>query len=168
VNSHQHYFTARERSGLQRAAILLCAILQVALPSLPTIGIGEPIGEQSDSVQTIITPAGWAFSIWGPLFAGSLAYAIYQILPAQKRNSLLARIGWASAGVVLGNAIWALYTQLSGLSVISSLIIIFTLACLLSVYRSFIKPVRPITGSEQFLVVLPLSAWHPGLPQPRS
>ena len=154
----KHFSTELERSGLQRAAILLCAILQVALPSLPALGIGEPIGDRSDSVRTIITPAGWAFSIWGPLFAGSLAYAVYQLLPAQKQNGLLARIGWASAGAFLGNAMWAVYTQSFGLRLISSLIIIFTLGCLLFVYRSFVDQGRPLTKSEQFLVVLPLSA----------
>ena len=53
---------------------------------------------------------------------------------------------------------WAVYTQSFGLSLISSLIIIFTLGCLLFVYRSFVDQGRPLTKSEQFLVVLPLSA----------
>ncbi len=37
-----------DRSLLQRGAILLGAIMQVAFSSLPVIGVGEPIGEQSD------------------------------------------------------------------------------------------------------------------------
>ena len=98
MTNHDHGAVNGERSWPQRAAILLLAVLQVAIPSLPALGIGEPIGDQSDSVRTLITPAGWAFSIWGPLFAGCLAYALFQILPAQTRNSLLARIGWPSAG----------------------------------------------------------------------
>lgn len=147
-----------DRSLLQRGAILLGAIMQVAFSSLPVIGVGEPIGEQSDRVRTLITPAGWAFSIWGPLFTGSFAYAIYQLLPSQKRNALLARIGWASAGAFFGNAMWALYAQLSGLSVISSLIIIFTLLCLLSVFRALVDPGRSLSTFEKYLIALPLSA----------
>lgn len=146
-----------DRSLLQRGAILLGAILQVAFSSLPVIGVGDPIGEQSDRVRTLITPAGWAFSIWGPLFAGSFAYAIYQILPSQKPNMLLARIGWASAGAFFGNAMWALYAQLSGLDVLSSLIIIFTLLCLLSVFRALVDP-GSLSVGEKYLVALPLSA----------
>jgi hypothetical protein len=147
-----------ERSGLQRAAIPLLALLQVLVPLLPGLGVGEPIGERSDSVRTLITPAGWAFSIWGPLYAGSWAYAFYQALPGQKESPLLARIGWASAGAFLGNAAWALYTQSYGLSAISALIILFTLFCLLSVYRAFAAPERGFTRGEQLFVVLPLSA----------
>lgn len=147
-----------DRSLLQRSAILVTAILQVAFSSLPVIGIGEPIGEQSDRVRTLITPAGWAFSICGPLFAGSFAYAIYQLLPLQRRNALLAKIGWASAGAFLGNALWALHAQLSGLSVVSSLIIIFTLLCLLSVFRALVERGLTLSTGEKYLVALPLSA----------
>jgi benzodiazapine receptor len=37
----------------------------------------------SDNYPTAITPAGWAFSIWGLIYAGCLAFSIYQILPSQ-------------------------------------------------------------------------------------
>lgn len=146
------------RSVAQRLAVLLFAIFQIAATLLPSLGVGEPIGDRSDVVRTLITPAGWAFSIWGPLFAGSVAYAIYQATPAQGSNRLLARIGWASAGAFLGNGLWALYAQFLGLSAGSVLIITFTLLCLLYVYRTFAEAREPFTRAEQFVVVLPLSA----------
>lgn len=146
------------RSGAQRIAILFCAIFQVAATFLPSLGLGEPIGDRSDNVSTAITPAGWAFSIWGPLFAGSVAYALYQLAPGQRQNRLIDRIGWASAGAFLGNGLWALYTQSLALNAGSALIIIFTLACLLSIYRAFAEHRGAFTTGERFLVVLPLSA----------
>ncbi|RYE45107.1 MAG: hypothetical protein EOP21_06875, partial [Hyphomicrobiales bacterium] len=48
--------------------VTLAALLQIATPMLPSLGVGDPIGSQSDSVRTLITPAGWAFSIWGALY----------------------------------------------------------------------------------------------------
>ncbi len=150
--------TVPVRSPAQRAAILVTALLQVLLPVLPSLGFGEPIGERSDDVRTLITPAGWAFSIWGPLYAGSLLYTLYQLLPAQRDSALLDRIGWASAGAFLGNALWALYTQFSGLSFVSALIIVFTLLCLLSIYRTFARWEAPFRRGEKWLVVIPLSA----------
>ena len=146
------------RSAAQRWAILLLAILQIAVTLLPAIGIGDPIGEQSDAARTAITPAGWAFSIWGPLYAGSLAFAVYQLLPAQADNPLLARIGWPSAGAFLGNAVWALYTQFFGLQAPSALIIAFTLVCLLACYRAFADWPARFSAGERYLVILPLSA----------
>lgn len=153
--------TSGTRGTPERAAILIAAIFQVVATMLPSLGIGEPIGDQSDDVRTAITPAGWAFSIWGLLFAGSIAYALYQTLPAQRDSALIARIGWASAGAFLGNGLWALYTQSIDLNFVSALIILFTLACLIVCLRAFTRH-DGFTKGELFLVVLPLSmlaAW---------
>lgn len=147
-----------ERSCLQRVSIVSLAIFQVLATLLPSVGMGEAIGDQSDSVQTVITPAGWAFSIWGVLYAGSLAYAIYQFLPAQRFNPLLAKIGWPSAGAFLGNAVWAIYVQFAALTFISVIIISFTLLCLLACYRSFTSAMHVLSRGEQYVAALPLSA----------
>ncbi len=37
----------------------------------------------SDQYPTLVTPAGYAFSIWGLIYAGLFAFSIYQALPAQ-------------------------------------------------------------------------------------
>jgi hypothetical protein len=147
-----------DRGGFQRAAILAFAVLQILVTLLPSVGIGTPIGERSDSVRTIITPAGWAFAIWGPLFAGSVAYGLYQAAPGQRRNGLLDSVGWASAGAFLGNAVWALYTQFLDLNAGSAVIIVCTLLCLLTCYVRISKSGRGLSRGEQFLVALPLSA----------
>lgn len=80
------------QSSLIIAAPIVFAILQILTPVLPQLGIGEPIGDRSDVVRSLVTPAGWAFSIWGPLYAGSLVFAVYQALPSQRDNGLLASI----------------------------------------------------------------------------
>lgn len=141
---------------LSRFAVLLAAALQILTPLLPRLGIGEPIGSQSNAVRTLITPAGWAFSIWGALFTGSILFAIYQALPAQRANPLVGRLRWPAAGAFLGNAVWAAYVQIYGLSVISVLIIVWTLTCLLIVYRAF--SLGRFTVGERWLAFLPLSA----------
>lgn len=137
-------------------AVLAAAVLQILTPLLPQLGIGEPIGSRSDAVRTLITPAGWAFSIWGALYTGATLFAMYQALPAQRGNPLLRQIRWPAAGAFLGNALWAAYTQIYGLSVVSVLIIAGTLTCLLTIYR-IVSDARLSTG-ERWLVYLPLSA----------
>lgn len=150
--------TARAADPLPPIAVLLLAILQILTPLLPLVGIGQPIGSQSDSVRTLITPAGWAFSIWGALYTGTILFAIYQALPAQRESALLSRIRWPAAGAFLGNAAWAAYTQLFGLSVVSSMIIVFTLACLLVIFRRLCRWQPAFTLGERWLIVLPLTA----------
>jgi len=120
-------------------AVIVAVIVQIAASSLPAFGIGDPIGSQSDAVRTLITPAGWAFAIWGPLYAGSVVFAIYQALPAQRANALLSHIRLPAAGAFLANGLWALYTQFYGLAVFSVLIITFGLFCLIAIYRVYAR-----------------------------
>lgn len=141
-----------------RWLVIAGAVLQVLIPALPSLGIGEPIGSQSDSVRTLITPAGWAFSIWGPLFTGALVFAIYQFFLSKGDDLLLARLRWPAAGAFMGNAVWALYTQSFGLSAISAAIITFTLVCLLYCYRVFSTWEEGFTAPQRWMAVLPLSA----------
>lgn len=138
-------------------ATLILAFAQIATPLLPMIGIGEPVGEQSGQTQTLITPAGWAFAIWGPLYFGTIVYAIWQLLPKQRDRQLVRRIGWHAAAAFLGNAVWVAYTQLWGLGFPSVLIIVFTLVNLLAILRIFAST-PAFSRGERLAVVLPLSA----------
>lgn len=141
-----------------RWLVVAAALLQVLVPLLPSLGVGVPIGAQSDDVRTLITPAGWAFSIWGALYTGAFVFAVFQLLPRQAGNPLVGRLRLPAAGAFMGNALWALYTQSFGLSAISAAIIIFTLVCLLRCYTIFSSWDRPFTTAERWMAVLPLSA----------
>ena len=149
---------APTRSTMQRVAIILAVFLQIGSTFLPSLGIGEQIGSRSDDVRTMITPVGWAFSIWGLLYLGSILFAVYQALPAQKSNHLLRSIGWFAAAAFAGNGIWALYTQSNALTFISVIIIATSLFCLLAIYRRFVAWEPGFTAGERWLAVLPLSA----------
>ncbi|WP_157780885.1 tryptophan-rich sensory protein [Hymenobacter sedentarius] len=49
---------------------------------------GQTMGMVSARYPTLLTPAGYAFSIWGLIFLGLAVYAIWQLLPAQRQLSL--------------------------------------------------------------------------------
>lgn len=150
--------TVSAPNGRVRAiAALVFALAQILAPLLPAIGIGNPVGEQSADTQTLITPAGWAFAIWGPLYFGTLVYVVYQLLPRHRDSALVRRIGWHFAFAVLGNALWVTYTQLFSLGFPSVLIIVFTLVNLLAILRIFASTAT-FTLAERLAVVLPLSA----------
>lgn len=152
-------YSAPSSAGLGiRLLVILAALIQIATPALPSLGVGEPIGSQSDTVRTLITPAGWAFSIWGALYTGSLAFAVFQVLPRQENSRLLAGIRLPASCAFLGNAAWAAYVQLYGLGFVSVVIIAFTLANLLIIYRRLSRWDLGFSRGERWLVVLPLSA----------
>ncbi|MBD2724494.1 hypothetical protein [Hymenobacter armeniacus] len=49
---------------------------------------GQTMGQVSAKYPTLLTPAGYAFSIWGPIFLGLLVYSGWQLRPAQRQLSL--------------------------------------------------------------------------------
>jgi hypothetical protein len=99
--------------SLRRAANLIFAVAEIAVPALPPLlGIGNSIGGRSDALVTVpVQPAPYAFSIWSVIFTLSLAYAIYAALPAQKNNKILRRVGWWTAAAFAGNTLWMIIAQ---------------------------------------------------------
>ncbi len=43
---------------------------------------GADTGAISNKYSTLVTPAGYAFSIWGLIYVGLVAFGVYQLLPA--------------------------------------------------------------------------------------
>ncbi|MGF1540422.1 MAG: tryptophan-rich sensory protein [Pleurocapsa sp.] len=57
---------------------------------------GMTIGEISNQLfgDILITPANYAFAIWGLIYLGLISFGIYQALPPQRYNRLLQRVGY--------------------------------------------------------------------------
>ena len=49
---------------------------------------GQTMGQVSAKYPTSLTPAGYAFSIWGLIFLALAVYAVWQLLPAQHKVAL--------------------------------------------------------------------------------
>ncbi|SKA90009.1 TspO and MBR related proteins [Agreia bicolorata] len=79
--------------------------------------------------STPIAPAGPAFSIWSVIYLGLLAYAVWQLLPAQASAPRQRLVGyWVAASLVL-NAAWILSVQFDQLA-LSCVVIVLLLAVL--------------------------------------
>lgn len=153
--------TKTPRPLIQRLAIILAVVVQIGATFLPQLGFGEPIGDRSDAIRTLITPSGWAFAIWGPLFLGSAIFAIWQALPRQSDNALLDRLAWPAAIALAAQGVWATYTQFANLTAISAIIILVSLAGLLFCLRTFTLRDALTSGERWFaaLVLSALAAW---------
>lgn len=141
-----------------RIVVLLCALGQIGAALLPAMGIGTPVGERSDAVQTLITPAGWAFSIWGALYLGSLVFSLLQFTSAGRDSTLIAALRWPAAGAFLGNALWATWVQLGDIDAVSTLIIFGSLVSILIAYRRIATWTASFSVAERWGAILPLSA----------
>ena len=96
------------KDTVRQAANVIGALFQIAAGPLGMLLYGVNVGEVSNANGTLVVPAGYAFAIWGPIFALCLIYAVYQMLPANRENLLLRRVGWFSAGAFLLNGVWSL------------------------------------------------------------
>ncbi len=67
---------------------------------------GKTTGDVSDGIPSLFTPAGYVFAIWGLIYLGLIAYAVYQALPGQKENPRLRAIGWWFVLSSIANTVW--------------------------------------------------------------
>ncbi|RAK66632.1 hypothetical protein [Hymenobacter edaphi] len=67
---------------------------------------GQNMGAVSAQYPTLLTPAGWAFSIWGLIFLALALYAVWQLLPAQRRNPLPDAVAVPLMVACVAAALW--------------------------------------------------------------
>jgi len=89
-------------------ACLVAYIINALFTGLSIPGVFGPTnGELSAKYQLLITPAGFAFSIWGPIFLWEGTFAVAQMLPQFRNSTLVALVtpGWLLACV--SQALWS-------------------------------------------------------------
>jgi benzodiazapine receptor len=96
------------RDTLRQVLVIIAAfatiIFNIAANALPLNGLNT--GELSDRFNIFFVPAGYVFSIWGLIYLGLIAYAIYQVLPGQRENPRLRSIGYLFILSCLANIAW--------------------------------------------------------------
>ncbi|MDJ0694513.1 tryptophan-rich sensory protein [Mastigocoleus sp. MO_188.B34] len=110
-------------------AIILAFIVNVASNIFPLNGL--TIGQISNTLfkEVLIIPANYAFIIWGLIYLGLFAFATYQVLPNQRNNPDLRKIGYFLVIASIAQSIWVyLFSfRLFTLSVVAMLVILLPL-----------------------------------------
>ncbi len=73
---------------------------------------GATTGEISDRYPTLVTPAGYTFSVWGVIFLGLTLLAAYQALPGRPEEPTLRRLRWPVALSCAASVAWLLLWHL--------------------------------------------------------
>lgn len=94
----------KQRQIVVVLSILATLIVNALAVSLPLNGLDT--GEISDRFEVYFVPAGYVFSIWGLIYLGLIAFAVFQALPAQRENPRLRAAGWWIALSGLANCTW--------------------------------------------------------------
>lgn len=119
---------------------------------------GQNTGQISDRFQVYFVPAGYVFSIWGLIYLSLLAFAVYQVLPAQRENLRLQRIGYLFALSCVANMAWLFlwhyeYFVLTVVVMLTLLLLLITIYLRLQIGRVQVALV------EQWCVNIPFSIY---------
>ena len=137
-------------------AILATIVVNVLANALPINGLNT--GEISDRFQVYFVPAGYVFSIWGLIYIGLIAYAIYQALPSQKENPRLRSTGWLVALGGAANSLWIFlwhYEQFP--ATLAAMLVL--LGSLIGVYLRLGTGITKVSAGERWTVRVPMSIY---------
>lgn len=93
---------------------------------------GTTIGDRSDGINSLFTPAGYAFSIWGLIYLMLFAFAIFQgrsLFNKDKQDDFVEKVGIWFIVSCIANCAWVflwLYGY-TGLSCLAMFLILFSL-----------------------------------------
>ncbi|TFB62833.1 tryptophan-rich sensory protein [Cryobacterium sp. Hz7] len=100
-----------------RQTVVLASVILAAVGSFIGSGAagGTPIQNASGGAlaadATPIAPDGPAFGIWTAIYLGLIAYALWQLLPAQRTDDRQRALGYPIAASLVLNAAWILSIQ---------------------------------------------------------
>ena len=137
-------------------SVALALAVNILASTLPLNG--QNTGEISDRFQVYFVPAGYVFAIWGVIYIGWIAFAIYQYRSAQKESPRLRKLGFTFAISGIFNAAWLFcwHYNLFGLSV---LVMLTLLGLLIVSYLNLNVGKTPVSSAEKWSVDIPFSVY---------
>jgi hypothetical protein len=136
--------------------ILATITINILANALPINGLNT--GQISDAFSVYFVPAGYVFSIWGIIYIGLIAYAIYQALPAQKDNPRMQATGWWVVLGGLANSIWIfLWHYQQFVATLGAMLIL--LATLIAVYLRLRVGQKKVSTAETWMARVPFSIY---------
>lgn len=150
-----------EPSTLLKWANILAFILMVLVNGLAgstTILGGKFTNEISDANPTLITPAGYVFSIWGVIYILLGIFVVFQALPSEKGKDYKRSIGWLFVLNSIFNIAWLFLWQFEflGLSVV---LMFMLLASLIAIYLRLDIGKSKVGFREKLAVHVPFSTY---------
>ena len=119
---------------------------------------GQTTGAVSDRFPNLFAPAGYVFSIWGVIYVGLLAFAVYQATPSGRRNPAAQRVGGWFALSGIANSLWIVFWhyELFAASMAAMLVVLVSLCAIASRLGA---PREAESAGDRWLVYLPFSIY---------
>ena len=140
---------------IANAVALIITIVMNALSNILPFN-NVTTAEVSNSFPSLITPAGYVFSIWGLIYIALIAFVIYSFA-SRRANATVSAIGGLFVLSCMANSLWLVLFQY-GYYVLSLLDMLVLLASLIVIYLRVQVVNKTAMPSEQPL------GWFTGLP----
>lgn len=113
--------------------VAFAATIVVNALATTTLLNGRTTAEVSDLYPTLITPAGFTFSIWGVIYILLFVFVVFQLLPRQRENLFHRQIGFLFVLSNIFNITWLFLWQYDYITL--SVVLMFgLLASLIAIY----------------------------------
>ena len=142
---------------INTVAFALTVVVNGLAGSTTILG-GKLTAEISDANPTLITPAGYVFSIWGVIYILLGIFVIFQALPSQKGKGYQEKIGWLFVSSCVLNIAWLFLWQFEYLS-ISVVLMFLLLATLIAIYLRLDIGKSMASLREKLAVHVPFSVY---------
>ena len=150
-----------QNSTLLKIANIIGFISTVIVNSLAgstTLLGGKNTAEISDANFTLITPAGYVFSIWGIIYILLGVFVIFQALPSEKEKGYHNRISWFFVLSSVCNIVWLFLWQYEYL-VFSVIVMFLLLTSLILIYLRLDIGKSKVGLREKLTIHLPFSTY---------
>lgn len=121
---------------------------------------GQNVGEIANTrlAGVLITPANYAFIIWGVIYVGLIAYSVYQLQPTQQKNPELWRSNKLLIVACIAQIIWifCFTLKLFALSILPMLVILLSL---LVIYINLGFDKARLSWQQRWFVRVPFSIY---------
>jgi hypothetical protein len=131
-------------------------VVNVLANALPLNGLNT--GEISDQFPIYFVPAGYVFSIWGLIYLGLIAFTVYQLLPAQRDNPHVGRIGFLYALSSVANIVWIFFWHYERFALTLPAMLII-LVSLIAIFLTLWRGRRELTMMDRLSILLPFSIY---------
>jgi benzodiazapine receptor len=144
------------RQVLVVVSVLATLIVNTLANILPFNGITT--AQVSNQFQVYFVPAGYVFAIWGVIYIGLIAYAVFQALPSQRENPVLRRTGYPVVVSGLANSVW-LFLWHYGQFPLTMVVMLGLLAVLILIYLQLGIGRTKASAAETWAVRVPFSIY---------
>jgi len=140
------------------AVAFLAVIVVNAIAGSTKLLNGQNTADVSAAYSTLVTPAGFTFSIWGVIYVLLFGFILFQLLPRHRQDSFNSQVGYLFILSSIFNIAWLFLWQYDYI-VTSVPMILALLASLIAIYLRLHVGRSQVSLGEKLSVRLPFSVY---------